>query len=67
MISESECANGQLNVRDSLLFLQNAIFKYYTKIDLARQGTILPFVREITPIKRYNFRIKSGMCKMVYC
>ena len=32
-------------------------------IAFARLGTILPVVREITLMKTYNFRIKSGMYK----
>jgi hypothetical protein len=36
-------------------------------VALARTGAILPIVREITHIKTYNFRIKSRMCKKVYC
>ena len=35
-------------------------------IVLTRQGTMLAVVMEITSIKKYNFRIKSGMRK-VYC
>ena len=30
---------------------------------LLKRCTIFLVVREITPIKNYNFRIKSGMCK----
>jgi len=32
-------------------------------IALARPDTSLPVVREITPIKTYNFRIESGKSK----
>ena len=49
--------------------------KYYEKtipkffvisIALASQGTILPCIKEITCIKTYNFRMKSGMCKQFF-
>ena len=44
---------------------ETIIFKLVLSIVLATWGTILPVIREITPIciKTYNFKIKSGMCK----
>ena len=34
---------------------------------LNETGTILSTERGITPMKKYNFRNKSGICKMFYC